>query len=203
MNIDERLIFLIERQTQPSRRFKELEELTKISANRWQSVWHKRQRPMPDMLEIAAQIWPEHAFWLITGITDVEHGHVAPSGVVPTLEPMEKSTNATRDYFNVQIQCKRKVDGNSFWGSDAYLHADPHEKLRFYNFLSGTNRLSDGLLDKVKEIRTRRKAELQAVSQAIEREILLPVRTQVNRLLEALGLLELWGIQKDDDHSAK
>lgn len=77
-NIDERLIALINWTTSPAKRFKELEEKTGISSNRWQSVWHARQRAMPDMIEIIGRLYPEYAFWLVTGISDFEHGHNRP-----------------------------------------------------------------------------------------------------------------------------
>jgi hypothetical protein len=63
--IDNRLIALIESTMNSNKRFKELEEKTGIAANRWQSLWHGRQRAMPDMIEVICRIFPEYAFWLI------------------------------------------------------------------------------------------------------------------------------------------
>lgn len=118
--IDNRLISLIEYKMNSNKRFKELEEKTGIAANRWQSVWHGRQRAMPDMIEIICRIFPEYAFWLTTGITDSDHGHISP-----TTDPVQdiriplsdeklklrhftkkRLRTAARDYFIVKLKIK-------------------------------------------------------------------------------------------------
>lgn len=55
-----------------------LTEYTRISIQRWRKVFHRRQRPAPDMIEALARLFPHYAFWLVTGITDAANGHVAP-----------------------------------------------------------------------------------------------------------------------------
>lgn len=98
-NIDERLVTLIEHTTTQSKRFKELEEKTGISSNRWQSVWHKRQRAMPDMIEVVARLNPEFAFWLVTGLSDPVHGHDQPN-----LNRTFRRRTAARDLFLKEIE---------------------------------------------------------------------------------------------------
>ncbi|MGV2292081.1 hypothetical protein AAHK20_25450 [Trinickia sp. YCB016] len=77
-NIDARLRAIIEYEVPDGRRFKALQDATGIDANRWKAVWHGRQRVMPDMIEAIATKYPEHAFWMATGISDPNFGHIAP-----------------------------------------------------------------------------------------------------------------------------
>jgi uncharacterized protein YoaH (UPF0181 family) len=77
-NIDGRLRAVIDLKFETSRRFKHLQDETGIDANRWKAVWHGRQRVMPDMIETIGKAFPQYAFWMITGISDPQHGHVAP-----------------------------------------------------------------------------------------------------------------------------
>jgi len=77
-NIDARLRAVIDFKFDTSRRFKQLQDETGIDANRWKAVWHGRQRAMPDMIETIGKAFPQYAFWLVTGLSDPQHGHVAP-----------------------------------------------------------------------------------------------------------------------------
>lgn len=76
--ISDRFIWLINNQTSETRRFKELEELSGIPAVSWRKAYLRGQRPTVEMIEIVSQQWPQHAFWLATGISDPDYGHVAP-----------------------------------------------------------------------------------------------------------------------------
>lgn len=78
MTLSIRLRSIVVEGTTEYRRFKQLEELTGIQADTWKSWYHGRQRPTADMIETASKAWPEYAFWLVTGTTDPEYGHVAP-----------------------------------------------------------------------------------------------------------------------------
>lgn len=118
--IDNRLISLIEYKMNSNKRFKELEEKTGIAANRWQSVWHGRQRAMPDMIEVICRIFPEYAFWLTTGITDSDHGHISPKTDpiqdirIPLSDEKlklryftkKRLRTAARDYFIARLKIK-------------------------------------------------------------------------------------------------
>jgi hypothetical protein len=74
---------------EPGRGYLErLTEYTRISVQRWRKVFHRRQRPTPDMIEALARLFPHYAFWLVTGITDAANGHVAPDNA----QTFEKSS---------------------------------------------------------------------------------------------------------------
>ncbi|WP_250501752.1 hypothetical protein [Caballeronia sp. AZ7_KS35] len=79
-NLAERLRLVIAEHTSPSRRFAELQALSgdRISADSWKNCWHGRQRPTGEMIELVAQSWPEHAFWLVTGAPYPGAGHEEP-----------------------------------------------------------------------------------------------------------------------------
>lgn len=76
--ITDRVKNLISHQTTAAKRFKELEDLTKIPSGTWRTWWNKESRPSGEMIEAIGQIWPEYAFWLVTGIQDSEYGHLRP-----------------------------------------------------------------------------------------------------------------------------
>lgn len=76
----DRLRLVMATHTSSTRRFAELQELSgnAISADSWKNVWHGRQRPTVEMIELVGQRWPEHAFWLVTGIPYPAGGHEEP-----------------------------------------------------------------------------------------------------------------------------
>ncbi|WP_071769204.1 hypothetical protein [Burkholderia ubonensis] len=76
----DRLKLVIAAHVSQTRRFAELQELSAnaISADSWKNVWHGRQRPTMEMVELAARTWPEHAFWMATGVPHPETGHEEP-----------------------------------------------------------------------------------------------------------------------------
>jgi hypothetical protein len=86
-------------------RWKRLEMSTGVSGTRWKNVSQGAQRPAPDMIEAIAQLAPQYAFWLATGITDPQHGHVAPDGEGYPSTGHEQ-TNSTR-YFKELIAEKK------------------------------------------------------------------------------------------------
>lgn len=89
MSLPLRLIKVIECEVGPQRRFKELEEITGIGVSSWRQVWNERQRPTAEMIEAVGKQWPQYAFWLATGITDPERGHVAPK-IIDSYYPVIK-----------------------------------------------------------------------------------------------------------------
>lgn len=74
-NLQARMILVIKKMTGERRRFKELEELTSIPADRWKAFSLGRQRPTSEMIEGIGRLWPKYAFWLVTGIEDSTRGH--------------------------------------------------------------------------------------------------------------------------------
>jgi len=74
----ERILEIIERETDGHRKFKHFEELTGISATKWQNLGQGKQRANDEMIEAIGNRWPQYAYWLVTGKTDEEHGHTSP-----------------------------------------------------------------------------------------------------------------------------
>lgn len=72
-----RLLALLRTQMEEKGQNKNLEALTGIKATHWRDLFAGKQRPTAEMVEAAARLWPQHAFWLVTGISDAEHGHTA------------------------------------------------------------------------------------------------------------------------------
>lgn len=89
------------------RRFKQLEDVSEVAADSWKSWFHGRQRPTAEMIEAAATNWPEYAFWLITGVSDAEYGHIAPGdeGFPRKAQRKENSANL----FRATIQLKAEA----------------------------------------------------------------------------------------------
>ena len=52
---------------------------SEINASSWSAVYSGRQRIRQDMIESIARLFPELVFWLITGVEDVEAGHLSVS----------------------------------------------------------------------------------------------------------------------------
>lgn len=77
--LTQRLLRLINMKADGRRPYKAMHELTGIAADRWSAVFAERQRPTVDMIEGVSKLWPQHAFWLTTGIEDSEAGHTDPS----------------------------------------------------------------------------------------------------------------------------
>jgi hypothetical protein len=75
MGMHERLKALIEANTNTTKRYKELEELTGIASETWRTYFTRGVRPTGDLIEAAARTWPQHAFWLTTGIDDSQYQH--------------------------------------------------------------------------------------------------------------------------------
>lgn len=124
--ITQRLKNLIAHKTTTAKRFKELEELTKIPSGTWRTWWNKDSRPSGEMIEVVAGVWPEFAFWLATGITDSKHGHHSPNTdeIQDTWIPIEdkkleqryrtkkRLRTAARDYFLARIAIQRLPSWN-------------------------------------------------------------------------------------------
>ncbi|RJX30305.1 MAG: hypothetical protein C4516_10705 [Oxalobacter sp.] len=81
-----------------------LGERTNISSKRWRKVYAREQRVTSDMLEGLARMWPHHAFWLTTGITDALNGHVAPLNAQTFPERSIYSGAESESYFRAQLE---------------------------------------------------------------------------------------------------
>ncbi len=112
MNLSERLRHLIETVTPPTRRFVALEEATRIKAETWRTWWNRGGKASADMIEGIGAAWPEYAFWLVTGVPDLPHGHR-----VPTADKVVLARDAARALFLKQIEVQKWREDNS-WGVD-------------------------------------------------------------------------------------
>lgn len=74
---------IIDYETHETRRWKELEELTGITTHSWRQAYLGKQRPTAEMLEGVALHWPKYAFWMMTGITDLDGHHICPANSNP------------------------------------------------------------------------------------------------------------------------
>lgn len=79
MSIRERMKLAIAAKTRDRTRYVQLKEVTGISGDIWKNFWFDRREPDALMLEALARAWPDYAFWLVTGATNVGSGHLCPS----------------------------------------------------------------------------------------------------------------------------
>jgi hypothetical protein len=92
-----------------------LEDLYLISAQRWRKVYKRRQRPTPDMVEALCRSRPDYAFWIATGITDAENGHIAPETALTFPEtpqahrPHPVSHDLAVSYFSHSLVLLRRL----------------------------------------------------------------------------------------------
>lgn len=103
MNIRSRLVEIIKERTDEARRFKSLEELTRISGATWRTFWNRTSAPSGEMIEAISMQWPQYAFWLATGGTDPVAGHVAPRGVEGLWESVNEEVPEANEYFQYQM----------------------------------------------------------------------------------------------------
>jgi hypothetical protein len=98
-NISTRLMYIITEETSENGRFGWLENATGIGRKTWQAWFSRSSMPSGNMLEAAGRLWPQYAFWLVTGMTDEDYGHTRPIRS-KSLEP-RKSTARMRfkEYF--------------------------------------------------------------------------------------------------------
>ena len=77
-SISTRLKLVIYCNTKEKRRFPQLETLTGIPQATWRSWWKHGVVPSGALVEAVAKQWPEFAYWLATGMTDIDCGHRMP-----------------------------------------------------------------------------------------------------------------------------
>ncbi|HEY9270982.1 hypothetical protein [Achromobacter sp.] len=81
-----------------------LEELTGTKAVKWRQFVSGLKNPTLEMLEALCTTYPQYAFWLVTGISDEDAGHLAPAGLsypgrLPKGELPTNEQEATANYF--------------------------------------------------------------------------------------------------------
>ncbi len=72
-SIEDRIRLVMSLAAHSHRRFKQLEEWTAISSDRWSAVSLGRQRPTAEMIEALCSRFPEMTLWIATGRTDPEN----------------------------------------------------------------------------------------------------------------------------------
>jgi hypothetical protein len=105
--LTDRMKALISHKTTELKKYKELEELTGITTATWRSWWNRGGTPSGEMIEAVGKIWPEYAFWLVTGVSDALHGHSKPSQ-----GQAFRPRTAARDLFLAQIKLDEWCDEN-------------------------------------------------------------------------------------------
>lgn len=78
MTIKERMKLAILAKTRDRTRYVQLKEQTGISGDIWKNFWFDRREPDALMLEAISRAWPEFAYWLVTGATNLASGHICP-----------------------------------------------------------------------------------------------------------------------------
>lgn len=74
-----RLKLLLMAETKERGRYSSLEVDTGIPATTWRTWWNRGGAPGGQLVEAAGKKWPQFAFWLVTGHTDIRCGHDMPS----------------------------------------------------------------------------------------------------------------------------
>jgi hypothetical protein len=77
-SITTRMRALVEAKLPKYGRFQELERLTKIKNATWQKWARGGQRATEQMIQAVACVWPEHAYWLVTGDELLQEGMTNP-----------------------------------------------------------------------------------------------------------------------------
>lgn len=75
------------------------------------------------MLEAISRLWPEFAFWLVTGVSDAKNGHVAcVNGRSKQFYPERPCSlrNAAKPYFSQLVDMLRRCYGDgATWDDEA------------------------------------------------------------------------------------
>jgi hypothetical protein len=131
-DIKGRVRILIEHVSSENRRYKVLEDLTHISASTWRTFWNRDTYPSAQMIEALSRQWPTYAFWLSTGITDVDAGHTAPSSAGEFVqEALEDVNSNAHEYFRFlldHIPRRYKTTRIDFLGLDEEMLREEAEK---------------------------------------------------------------------------
>jgi hypothetical protein len=103
-SVRSRLIEILKERTDEARRFKSLEEATRISGATWRTFWNRNSAPSGEMIESVGRLWPQYAFWLATGGTDPVAGHVAPALASKSIwEDINQEIPEATEYLQYQM----------------------------------------------------------------------------------------------------
>lgn len=183
--IGDRLRQLIAAKTDSRLRYVQLESTTEISADLWKNFWFGRKKADAEMIEAASKAWPEHAFWLATGITDVQFGHVAAvsENTFPEAHPRQ-TYPASSEYFRASVRareaafaCIDALNANTTRTEQVALNAVPRAAIATWTHAAEIPELTSELKERMYELGDRKNArksevglpsELLAIVRAIE-----------------------------------
>ncbi len=113
--IEDRFVLLLKAQQAAAGRgfWERLSERSGIPAQRWRNAFDRRQRPTSELIETAGRLWPQHAFWLVTGITDAVNGHIAPLTAVAFPERFYGQMDAATNYFRQSLALAKELADRS------------------------------------------------------------------------------------------
>lgn len=114
-DIHDRFREVIRHNTSEARRFADLQALTGIPATSWNKTYNQKQKPSAEMIQAIAQLWPEYAFWLATGVTDARNGHIScRDGVSQHFLPERSCAprHLAKPYFRQLIEMFRRQYGD-------------------------------------------------------------------------------------------
>lgn len=86
-----------------------LGNVTNIPSQSWRSAYNRRQKPTLQMMEAVSRIWPQYAFWLMTGITDATNGHLAPDTALTFPERLYGGSSVHEQYFSKSLRLYEKL----------------------------------------------------------------------------------------------
>ncbi|MDE4919574.1 hypothetical protein ACUXAV_004539 [Cupriavidus metallidurans] len=89
--------------------WEKLSSLTDTPSQRWRSVFTRRQKPTPSMIQALARLWPSYAFWLATGITDAANGHIAPMTALTFPERVYSEDGGSSSYFHQCLELLERL----------------------------------------------------------------------------------------------
>lgn len=159
--IGKRFTLLIKKMTHESRRFKELEELSGIAAVSWRKAFTHGQRPTAEMIEVVSRAWPQHAFWLATGIDDSTRGHnSAEEGFIEEDGWADWERQLRLDELSRKVAGRlfeARIEWNNYaarlWSDSSHLEPDAHmlkleDKIRKLSYLRDEEEHSISRLEK-------------------------------------------------------
>lgn len=56
----------------------EMNRLTGIAVDRWKGIRTGKVRASTEEIDECVKLWPEYAYWLVTGLAQPEAGHISP-----------------------------------------------------------------------------------------------------------------------------
>lgn len=124
ITVDDRLRLLLQQLTGGKADWKQLEERTGVSAEKWRNFHRGQTKASVEMLERTSQCWPEYAFWLVTGVSDWQHGHSQPN-----MTKKVRLRTAAKDLFLKQLEERRLLQDKLWTDGDLKKYHSLHTHL--------------------------------------------------------------------------